>query len=584
MAGGRKRKIDDDDEEDGAAAAAPPANKCAFKPKNMPEDINPITFTPYITSVHQPIFPNTIYCFQPITTMNTLTVCVLQLYTFLLTYGFDFSICQRHSLLEKPHLDCLYCIPFPKFTYTFIIKTKYYFMTFPPPSWYQPKVLNFLKTFCCSSYKYMQSKTSCTFEQEQELKSYSLFVNMNFNDGCLKDLSTGKTSYVRNKILGFHSLGGRATLSIDCTLSPQIVLLPQHMFDMMDMACPLVIVNRAPSLKGTCIYVLEALRNDNVNDHTIRINPYICEGLHADQDGDELSIFYLKHPGTNHPSHEMKMAICELKRLSWDGGVRHDIAYRPRYEFTQYHRFILFRYNEFFCKVNKLWASIRAPIAEKCNIVMNLGCSIYVDEVNALIQQLSEFVSKLDIQTASASELLNANGSIRDVVLSGAKGEAIHLETYLRNLYSLNPNRKTDLIANFNKYIQSGSEMSRNGTYQFLFLETVNPLLLLDGHVYFNDVILLRNIVKATCFASFFFNVFATQYIFAYIANTSKIVSDDECLQYIQQLKRRGKKRKNDDGGESSNNGGRGGGDNSEQGHSKKIKKDKPSKAKKCDD
>lgn len=504
--------------------------------KNTPDDTNQITFTSYFSSIDQPIFPNTVYCFQPITTKNTLTICVLQLSKFLSDYGFDFFICQRHGLAKETHVDCLYCTAFSKFTFTFILRTKYFYMTFPPPSWYQPKVLNFLRTFCNTSCKYLVSKYSCHLEKDCELKHYSLFVAMNFNDGCIKDLSTGKTSYVRNSILGFHSLGGRATLSIDCTLSPQVLLLPQKMFDEMDMACPLVIVNRAPSLKGTCIYVLEALRNPNVNDYTIRINGYICEGLHADQDGDELSIFYLKHPHTNYPSHDIKMAICELKRMCWNGGVRHDIAYRPRYEFTQYHRYILYRYNDYFCSINKLWNSINAPVEEKCNIVMNLGCSIYIEEVDNLIQQLSDFVANLKIQTVTCQELLNADGAIKDVVLSKAKGETIHLNTYLKNLYKVNEDRKNDLISNFNKYIVSGSEMSRNGTYQFLFLETVNPLYLSNGNIFFNDTILLPNVSKSTAFASYFFNICATEYIFKYIAKTSKFVSDEDCINYISEL------------------------------------------------
>nr|WOZ57635.1 LEF-9 [Menippe mercenaria nudivirus] len=506
-----------------------------FEPKTINKNSRAITFKPCIMSKDEALFLNTVYSFQPITTCNTLTLCVMELFDFLHKYGFEFYICKRHGLLKIPNMDCMYCTSFSKYSYVFLLETKYHLLTFPPPAWYQPKVLNFLKTFCCSSTKYNSVKTLDDGERELEIKSYSLFVNMNFNDGNLKDLSTGKTSYVRNSILGFHSLGGRATLSIDCTLSPQYVILPQNMFDAMDMATNLVLVNRAPSLKGTCIYALEALRNDNPNDYTIRINAYICEGLHADQDGDELSIFYIQHPGTNKPSHEIEMAISELKRMSWDGGVRHDLTYMPRYELTQYHKFILHQYNDYFCSVNKLWASIGGSPREKCKIIMHLGCSIYVKEVDAFIQQLSDFIKKLDIQMVPCDELLAATGTINAVVESGAKGEKIHIKTYLNRLYNLNDNRLKDLIENFNKYIHSGTNMSRQGTYQFQYLEMVNGLNLTNESVHYNDRVIFRNALHETSMASYQFNAATTKYVIEYIAQHSP-VTDEECDTYLASL------------------------------------------------
>lgn len=504
--------------------------------KNFSSDIKPIRFKACISSIDQPVFPNIVYCFQPVTTTNTLTIAVEELYQFLCKYSFDFCMCQCHGLRERVHPDCLYCTSFAKFNCTFIIRTKYHFLTFPPPSWYQPKVLNFLRTFCHSSCRFMNSASKCNTEKEQELKSYGLFVNMNFNDGSLKDLSTGKTSYVRNSILGFHCLGGRATLSIDCTLSPQTVILPQYMFDAMEMACPLVLVNRAPSLRGTCIYVLEALRNENAQDHTIRINSYICEGLHADQDGDELSIFYLKHPGTSQPSHDMLMAIAEMKRSSWNGGVRHDIAYNPRYEFTQYIRYILHTYDDYFNSINKLWASIRAPPREKCKIAMHLGCSIFPNEIDELVQQISDFIKRLPVQTVKCHDLLLAEGAVKNVVLSGAKGELVHISTYLRHLYSINESRRSDHINYFDKCIHSGTEMSRNGTYQFLFLENVNPLQLNGSNIYVNERLLLEHVTSSTAFACYFFNVKASLYIMNYIANTTTVVNEEAVDAYLENL------------------------------------------------
>lgn len=508
-----------------------------FTPINTSQYLSSINFKPRIKSLEEPVYPSLVYCIQPLTTNNALTIDNLKLSSFLNKDSSSFFICQTHGLQEKANIDCLYCTPFFSFTYIFILETKYHFLTFPPPIWYSTKAMNFLKTFCFNSKKFTNNKSLCAIEKNRELNSYSLFVNMSYNEGSLKSLSTGKTSYIRNNILGFHTFGGRATLSIDATLSPQYAMLPKHIFDNLKMACPIVILNRAPSLKNTCIYGLEVLRNDDDNDHTIRINSYITEGLHADQDGDELSLFYIKHPGKNEPSHNIKMAIAELKKFTWSGGVRHDFSYKPRYEFTQYLKYILYRYNNYFCQHNKLWASIPGnDISKKCIKLMNLGCSIYPREVDEFLIQLSTFVSNLQTQLSNSRDILNGTGTIKDVVSSGAKGEAIHIHTYLKNLYTINPKRKIDMISNFNKYIESGSKMSINGAYQFIFLEAVNPLTMLNGHVYYNDKILMRNVINATSFSSYCYNHVACDYIFNMIATTTNTCSEAEVQEYLQSI------------------------------------------------
>lgn len=509
-----------------------------------PEDFNlipingsaSINFKPYIESIDEPIFPSLIYCIQSITTNNTLTITNEELSPYLMKNE-GFYICQTHGLSEQPHIDCVYCTPFLKFNYVFILKTKYHYLSFPPPNWYSPKVLNFLKTFSMKSFRYLKSTVHHPDEAMKEISSYALFVNMGFTEGSLKSLSTGKTSYIRNCVLGFHTFGGRATLSIDSTLSPQYVILPQQIYDNLNLACPIVIINRSPSLKNTCIYGVEAIRNEDSADYTIRMNSYVSEGLHADQDGDELSIFYIKHPGKNIPSHNIKMAIVELKKFCWNGGIRHDFKYKPRYEFTQYLKYVLYRYNDHFCKHNKLWASIKGDVALKCNKIMHLGCSIYPREVDEFICQLSDFVKNLDVQFSTCEELLNGTGAIKDVVLSGAKGEDVHILTYLNNLYNLNASRTEEMISNFNKYIESGTKMSHNGTYQFLVLEAVNPLTMLNGHVFYNDVIIMFDMSKATSLASYYFNTISVEHIFNYIGNTTNLVTDDEVDSYLRSLK-----------------------------------------------
>ena len=146
----------------------------------------------------------------------------------------------------------------------------------------------------------------------------------------------------------------RGVLTIDCKLSPHYISIPQKEFDNLDLATPLVIVHRDPSINDTCIYVAEILRNENPCDFTIHLNPYMTHGLHADQDGDEVTLFYIEKQD-HEPSSAIQSAITELRNSSWKYGRRHNFAYKCKYSFTQYHRYLLFILNDFFCEHNELW-------------------------------------------------------------------------------------------------------------------------------------------------------------------------------------------------------------------------------------
>lgn len=516
---------------------------CKFKPILLQDDES-IRFKPNVESLEEPTFLNIAYCVQPTTTDNTLTVDILDLNPLInrpdvkkSTITFDFYICLVHGLSEERFMDCEYCCQFNKFNYTYILKTKYYYLTFPPPICYTPKVFNFLKPFCETAYKNATSAKSVV-KADKELESYSKFISMDFSDGSLYSLSTGKTSYIRNYVLGFPTSGIRATLTMDVTLSPQYAILPQWIYDKLHMACPIAIINRAPSINTTCIYAVELLRNPDPMNFTLVINSYVAERMHADQDGDELTIFYLKHPGTNEPTHEIAMAITELKKFSWKYGMRHDITNKPRYEFTQYLKYILHRYDKYFCKHNKLWASLQGNAKKKCDTIMHLGSSIAPREVDEFIDLLSNFVKHLDVQLPSITDLLNGTDSVLDVIKSGAKGELLHMETYLQQLFSWNYNRTEQLKKNFDNYIRSGAEMSTNGAYQFLFLGAINGIYLLHDNLYYNDKVIMRNVSKFTALASIIYNAKACIHTFNCLANSTanKLISDKEVENYLSNI------------------------------------------------
>ena len=504
-----------------------------------------VKIKPCIESIKDPTFLNAAYCVQPVTTENTLTIDILDLNPLInrqdvkkSTITFDFYICLVHKLSKERNIDCEYCCLFQEFTYTYILKTRYHYLTFPPPIWYTPKVFNFLKPFCDNAYKNAIVKKYIKKAKDKELESYAKFINMDFADGSLYSLSTSKTSYIRNYILGFPTSGVRATLTIDASLPPHYAILPQWLYDQICMACPLAIINRAPSINTTCIYTVELLRNSNPLDFTVIINPYVAPLMNADQDGDELSIFYLRHPNVRAPTHEIFMGIAELKRFSWKYGTRCDLMNKPRYEVAQYLKYIVHRYDDYFVKNNKLYASLKGSSKVKLDLLMHLGTSTHPKEVDEFILLLSDFVKYLDVQLPSIEDLINGTGAIFDVIQSGAKGEALHLETYLKQLFTWDENRTEQLKKNFDNYISSGAEMSSNGAYQFLLLGAVNPIFILNNNLYYNDEVLLENISKFTGFASILYNSKACYYAFNSIAyhKANVLVTEEEVETYLKTL------------------------------------------------
>ncbi|QLI62417.1 LEF-9 [Dikerogammarus haemobaphes nudivirus] len=490
-----------------------------------------IQFKISANNMETPTFYSSCYCVKPTTTENFLTLKVEDLQAFFVKYpNATFFICNQHQLTRQGIKTCRECITFLQFKYSFIVHSKKAFYTFPPPVLFVPKSINYFKTFINHAATTISLTTKQAKERylNREFNYYSAFMNMSFQGGSLKDISSGKKSFVRNKILGFQSNGIRATLTIDASLSPHYATLPQYIFDTLTMACPLVIVNRAPSIKNTCIYVVEVGRNKDPLDYTIHINPFLTEGLHADQDGDELSIFYLSLQG-DLPAIEIQMAITELKQMSWKYGNRHDLSFKSRYQFTQYHKYILEKFNDYFVENNALWASLDGTIKEKVDKIMELGCSTHYDELDDFINILINFTENMPVLLSSTSDIFNGVGDVLHVVNSGAKGTPEHIKAYLKNLFEDDPNNIQNLIDSFNKNIKSSSKLGKEGGRQFTLLHAVNSLSLHNTSIYYNDLIILSEMHHSSSMSTFYYNTTAVTECFKYIIKEhDDLISTDE--------------------------------------------------------
>ena len=505
-----KEPVTDDDDEDSDDDRLKP-----FQPIINRDATNTVKIKIPDMCIDSPNFYINCYCVKPTTSHNTLTINASDMSFYLSTYDINFYICLQHALSQKPIDKCIHCMEFLTFNHAFAIQTRFNFYIFPPPILNNNRSLNFFKAFIELAVENINKLTHACINEgmKKERIYYNNFIIGDFRQGSLKDNISGKRSFVRNKILAYQTKGMRAVLTIDCELTPHYISIPQRVYDTLDLATNLVIVNRAPSIKDTCIYVAEILRNKEPNDYTIHINPYMTDGLHADQDGDEISIFYIEKQD-DEPSSDMEAAIIELRNCSWKYGTRHNFAYKCRYSFTQYHRYLLHIFNDFFCQHNALWKKLEDDgHGQKADRLMNLGCSILHQEVDDFLELVSTVTRSLNCLITPISEILKGDGDISAVVDSGAKGTHTHIKTYLNHLFHSNGPNYEKLIAGFNKYVTSSSDMKLGGFRQFIFLYGVNPVYMHNNRVYANNEVILEGLRDADSMAGYYHNIDSVEYV-----------------------------------------------------------------------
>ena len=348
------------------------------------------------------------------------------------------------------------------------------------------------------------------------------FMMCDIREGSIASLQSGKCSYIRKKILGSPINGARMTLTIDCTMNPQYVSVPRSVYRSLDLASPLVIVNRAPSINSRCIYACEIQEHDG--DDTIHVNPFLLEGLHADQDGDELNIFFLQY-GESVPTKQELSAVTELRRMSWRDGLRCDVLYQPRYEFSQYHKLFCYQNDEMLMKQSPLWRSVKGSITKKLETIMHLGCSIMFDEVDDFIELLTNMITTHPVTSISCADVLTAGSELSSIATSGAKGTAAHVKIFHKALTEPCDNLEFMPLAveKFNKIITNSTGMSDAGVQQFTMLYAFNSISQHQDKVYLNDEPLLEDFLTSDFGALLSYNRVAVNHVFDMLLSESHV-------------------------------------------------------------
>lgn len=204
-----------------------------------------------------------------------------------------------------------------------------------------------------------------------------------FKNGPISCIRGGKQSFARNRVLGSKANAQRFTITIDYSLSPDSISLPAIFMEQFSSVTPYVLLNRSPSILEKNVIVVSVLFITTPNDFTCHVNAFVIEGLHADQDGDEVNVYFLQSPARNEmPSFKLKNAVNELLHLSWRYGRRHNLCYKSRYSFSPFHKFLIQKNEDFLTANSLLWRSLSGSVPDKCRNIMELGCSIMRDQVD----------------------------------------------------------------------------------------------------------------------------------------------------------------------------------------------------------
>lgn len=424
---------------------------------------------------------------------------------------YDVFLCASHGprTLEILKKDCDHCYQYAQFPYSFNIQGKSLLFTFPPTTIYSSKSINYFKQF-------IRLCTQVDAEDPQminkQLTFYTSFKNQSFIGGPLSRLISGKMSFVRKKMLAFPTHGLRNTLTVRSDLSPNYARIPRKLYDSVKLETPIAVLNRAPSISSQCLYFLELIPQDE--DDTIHIPPDCLDGLHADQDGDDLTIFIILNTRMMF-SLEMKACLEELRRGTWKYGNRRTLLYKPRHSFSQYHRFILHKYDDVFKEMSDLWNSLTGSIEERIYKLMALGCSIAHEEVDAFLQLVGKVTRKLPMESISANDILNGDGILKTIVNSGAKGSMDHIHLVKKDILDAPDDFLATMVEKgFNKFIKGSDVLSRNGVSQFTLLYAFNSITLHQSKIYINNDVLFSNLENSTMFSDLLYNDTAVNYVF----------------------------------------------------------------------
>lgn len=434
------------------------------------------------------------YTVEPVTTDTSLVVDTDDLYDAMTSTPTRLDgvyLCPTHGVSTQPSGDDDCCRLFRHYDKHMLLRTRYQLFAMPPGTLFSNKNLNYMQSF-------LRTVREPASTQEMHQQCYMNLMASNFRNGQLNNMQSGKNSLVRNRVLGFPAPALRLTMVIDMTLGPSEVAIPRRLYDECAGSGELMIVNRAPSINTGCVYALRAMAHNDPKDSTIHMNSICIDRLHADQDGDTLTLWTYGNGG-GAVSRRQRLAHDELMRLTWQWGERRDLTGRTRFVLSQQHRLVAYHHDRRLRELSPLWRDVylinggdASSFSKRCDDVMALGASTHRNECDDFLRHLQTLVAE-GVPLPTISDLFNGTGVLHESVLSTAKGTEAHLER-MRSVLRRPRDPHAFMEAaknNYDNYVDASTTMSREGTKTFTMLFGANSVMLDDNVVSLNETQLM---------------------------------------------------------------------------------------------
>ena len=441
-------------------------------------------------------------------------------------------LCEDHLIKLGP--VCVNCHAFKISNFAFALETDIGCYLFPAPILYTERnfkaLIYFIQRYIDLLARQEKKGKELSESDKQErfevlCKSHDYCLNLPFNMGKLETIQGTKESVLRRQLLADFAYGARFTLTIDSTLEYGTVSIPKKIWDELKMGNAYVVINRDPSINTRCIYVCTLLWHDALNDNTMHVNSGFLEGLHADSDGDELNLYatLIKNFGTI-PTYEHRLAIEELRSMSYDIGKRVDSYNNPRYILSQIEKYHIHVRNNIFNKHPMWYYIFGETFSDKIKNISILGATIMRDEFDSFLKfqrQTFKHFSSITI-----SEILNYTGAMKSIVDSGSKGSLATAKYTINKIFSTEINSE-EFIANFNRYVASNKNIGKLGRIQYLYAHTMQAISLIKYSLYMNRNLFVTELNNNGLFDNNMYNIIAIKQTLLFIQVA--LLSHDFC-------------------------------------------------------
>lgn len=416
-------------------------------------------------------------------------------------------ICPIHQL-SSPAV-CSKCVDFTAYTDPFCIVNGDFGFVFPPPSILTPSQRGVLVGII-NDLNEEERNDPKLHERYKSLMSRVCTI------GVLDKMKKGTRSLAKVKILGGRALGHRGTLTLSTQQIMDLIVMSPATDNQIESFSPLKIMNRDPSIRTTCVYSGIVLGHDKSDDMTISLCANVAEGMGADCDGDEITLYVPTAPH-DAPSAMTMAAALEMKNLTERYGPKRNAINEARYKFTKHERLTAGLYDSILITLDVTWRMIKetfpdATVEKRLHMMENVSC-VYVTEGENFKAILTN-LQRQNIPPMEMNELAIAPDDVRELphsqfgimIDSGTQGSKRLVEYNYNLIMKKQVVSEEDLIGVFDRPVKQGREMGQLGRETFVGIASSVDIKLAGDTIYSAEEPIWLNVRENVLFGPIFYH------------------------------------------------------------------------------